>query len=76
MHVYNVYTRNYSILKFQVTNYISIFFHNLSGHETHLFIRKQRKKFNEDEIRLIARKSSSALMSRSPLSWKMCQERR
>ena len=41
-------------LKYKTPNHIPIVFHNLSGYDAHLFIRELGKKFNKDDIGVIA----------------------
>ena len=41
-------------LKYQIPDHISIVFHNLSGYNTHLFIKELGKKFNRDDIVVLA----------------------
>ena len=41
-------------LKCKIPSYIPIVFHNLSGYDAHLFIRELGKKFNKNDIGVIA----------------------
>ena len=41
-------------LKYRIPKYIPIVFHNLSGYDAHLFIRELGKKFNTEDIKVIA----------------------
>ena len=41
-------------LKYKIPNYIPIAFHNLSGYDAHLFIKELGKKFNKEDIEVIA----------------------
>ena len=41
-------------LKYKIQNLIPIVIHNLSGYDAHLFIKELGKKFNKDDIRVIA----------------------
>ena len=41
-------------LKYRIPNFVPIAFHNLSGYDAHLFIRELGKKFNKDDIGVIA----------------------
>ena len=41
-------------LKYKIPKHIPIVFHNLSGYDAHLFIRQLGKKFQEDDIGVIA----------------------
>ena len=41
-------------LRFKISSYISIVFHNLSGYDAHLFIRELGKKFDKGKIGVIA----------------------
>ena len=41
-------------LRYKIPKYIPIVFHNLSGYDAHLFIRELGKKFNKDDIGVIA----------------------
>ena len=44
---------NYN-LKYRIPDYILILFHNLSGYDAHLFIKKLGRRFNKDDIGVIA----------------------
>ena len=41
-------------LKYQIPDRILIVFHNLSGYDTHLFIKELGRKFNKNDIGVIA----------------------
>ena len=41
-------------LKYLISNYIPIVFHNLSGYDAHLFIEELRRRFNKNYIGVIA----------------------
>jgi len=41
-------------LKYKIPNHIPIVFHNLSGYDAHLFIKELRKRFNKEDIGVIA----------------------
>ena len=41
-------------LKYRIPDHIPIVFHNLSGYDAHLFIKELGKKFNKDDIGVIA----------------------
>ena len=41
-------------LKYKILDHIPIVFHNLSGYDAHLFIKKLGRKFNKDDIGVIA----------------------
>ena len=40
--------------RYAIPHYIPVVFHNLSGYDTHLFIRELGKKFDSGSIRVIA----------------------
>ena len=42
-------------LKYRITVHISIVFHNLSGYDAHLLIKELGKRFNRDDIGVIAK---------------------
>ena len=42
-------------LKYRIPDYIPIVFHNLSGYDAHLFIKELGRKFNKDDIGVIAK---------------------
>ena len=42
-------------LKYKIPDHIPIVFHNLSGYDAHLFIKELGKKFNKDDIGVIAK---------------------
>ena len=42
-------------LKYLIQDHIPILFHNLKGHDTHLFIKELGKKFSKDDIGAIAK---------------------
>ena len=44
---------NYN-LKYQIPDYISIVFHNLSGYDAHLFIKELGQRFNKNDIGVAA----------------------
>ena len=54
MGVYRGAARNNCNLKYRIPDHIPIVFHNLSGYEAHLFIKELGKKFNKDDIGVIA----------------------
>ena len=41
-------------LKYQIPEYIPILFHNLSGYEAHLLIKELGRRFNKNDIGVIA----------------------
>ena len=41
-------------LKYRIPDYIPIVFHNLSGYDAHLFIKELRRRFNKNDIGVIA----------------------
>ena len=41
-------------MKYKIPDHIPIVFHNLSGYDTHLFIKELGRKFNKDDIGVIA----------------------
>ena len=41
-------------LKYKIPDFVPIAFHNLSGYDAHLFIKELGKKFNKDDIGVIA----------------------
>ena len=41
-------------MKYRIPDFVPIAFHNLSGYDAHLFIRELGKKFNKDDIGVIA----------------------
>ena len=41
-------------LKYKIPDHIPIVFHNLSGYDAHLFIKELGRKFNKDDIGVIA----------------------
>ena len=41
-------------LKYKIRDHIPIVFHNLSGYDSHLFIKELGRKFNKDDIGVIA----------------------
>ena len=43
-------------LKYKIPDHIPILFHNLSGYDAHLFIKELQRKFNKDDIGVIAKK--------------------
>ena len=45
----------------QLQLFIPIVFHNPSGYDTHLFIKKLGKKFNKNDIGVIAKKRRSTI---------------
>ena len=47
-------TRNNCKLKYRILDHIPIVFHNLSGYDAHLFIKELGKKFNKNDIGVIA----------------------
>ena len=46
--------QNNYILKYRIPDHIPIVFHNLSGYDAHLFIKKLGRRFNKNDIRVIA----------------------
>ena len=52
--LYRVATQNNSNLKNWIPEHIPIVFHNLSGYDAHLFIKELGKKFNKNDIGVIA----------------------
>ena len=46
--------RNNCSLKYKTPDYIPIVFHNLSGYDAHLFIKELGRKFNKNDIGVIA----------------------
>ena len=53
-------------MKHRIPDHIPIVFHNLSGYDTHLFMKELGKKFNKNDIGFFAetRRKKSALMLR------------
>ena len=41
-------------LKYRIPDYIPIVFHNLSGYDAHLFIKELGRRFNKNDIGVIA----------------------
>ena len=41
-------------MKYRITDYIPIVFHNLSGYDNHLFIKELGRRFNKNDIGVIA----------------------
>ena len=41
-------------MKYKIPDHIPIVFHNLSGYDAHLFIKELGRKFNKDDIGVIA----------------------
>lgn len=60
-------------LKYWISDPNLIVFHNLSGYNANLFIKKLRKKFNKGDIGVAAekRKSTSALIPGFKSSWQV-----
>ena len=58
-------------LKYRTPDYIPIVFHNLSGYDTHLFIKELGRRFNKNDIGSLqrTRRNTSVLMLRLRLSW-------
>ena len=54
-------------LKYRIPDFVPIAFHNLSGYDAHLFIKELGKKFNKDDIGVIAENKEKyiSLVSRS-----------
>ena len=52
--VYRGAARNNCNLIYRIPGHIPIVFHNLSGYDAHLFIKELGKKFNKDDIGVIA----------------------
>ena len=52
--LYRVAAQNNSNLKNWIPEHIPIVFHNLSGYDAHLFIKELGKKFNKNDIGVIA----------------------
>ena len=56
-HYINLYRRaahNNCNLKYRIPDYILIVFHNLSGYDAHLFIKELGRRFNKNDIGVIA----------------------
>ena len=49
-------------LKYRIPDHISIVFHNLSGYDAHLFIKELGRKFNKNDIGVIAENKENALV--------------
>ena len=49
-------------LKYRIPDFVPIAFHNLSGYDAHLFIKELGKKFNKDDIGVIAENKESILV--------------
>ena len=56
MGLYCGATNNDCNLKYQIPYHIPIAFYNFSGYDAHLFIKELGKKFNKDDIKVIAEK--------------------
>ena len=52
--LYREAAHNNCNLKYRITDHIAIVFHNLSGYDTHLFIKELGKSFNNNDIGVIA----------------------
>ena len=52
--LYRGATHNNCNLKYRIPNHIPIVFHNLSGYDAHLFIKELEKRFNRNDIGVIA----------------------
>ena len=56
-HYISLYRRaadNNCNLKYRIPDYIPIVFHNLSGYDAHLFIKELGRRFNKNDIGVIA----------------------
>ena len=47
-------SHNNNNLKYRIPDYIPIAFHNLSGYDAHLFIKELRRRFNKNDVGVIA----------------------
>ena len=58
-------------LKYCIPDHIPIVFHNLSGYDAHLFIKKLGRRFNKNDIGSLqkTRRNTSVLMLKLRLSW-------
>ena len=54
-------------LKYRIPDYISIVFHSLSSYDAHLFIKELGKRFNKNDIGVIA--ENKVLMLKLTSSW-------
>ena len=52
--LYRGATHNNCNLKYRITDHTGIVFHNLSGYNAHLFIKEQGRRFNKNDIGVIA----------------------
>ena len=52
--LYRGATHNNCNLKYLIPDYIPIVFHNLSGYDDHLFIKELGRRFNKNDIGVIA----------------------
>ena len=52
--LYQGATHNNCNLKYQIPDHIPIVFHNLSGYDAHLFIKELGRRFNKNDIGVIA----------------------
>ena len=69
--LYRGVAHNNCNLKYQIPDYIPIVFHNLTGYDAHLFIKELGRRFNKNDIRVIAENKEKhiSLMLKLMSSW-------
>ena len=60
-------------LKYRLPDHIPIVFQNLSDYDVHLFIKKRGKKFNKDDIGLIAEKKEKYISFKVKINVKLTE---
>ena len=69
--LYRGVAHNNCNLKYKIPDYIPIVFHNLTGYDAHLFIKELGRRFNKNDIRVIAENKEKhiSLMLKLMSSW-------
>ena len=58
-------------LKYRIPDFVPIAFHNLSGYDAHLFIKELGKRFNKDDIGVIAENKEKYISFNVPIPVKL-----
>ena len=60
-------------LKYLIPDHIPIVSHNLSGYDAHLFIKELGKRFNRDDIGVIAENKEKYISFNVKINQDLCQ---
>ena len=58
-------------MKYRIPDFVPIAFHNLSGYDAHLFIKELGKKFNKNDIGVIAENKEKYITFSVPIPAKL-----